>query len=102
MNHQSHQDIFAQELESWRQRGARIIDVREPSEYQNGHVPGAENIPLGEIAEHGAQLEGPIVLVCAGGNRSGNAAQYLSAIGKDDIANLTGGTFGYAQHFPLE
>ena len=96
------QDIFAQELQQWRQRGAHIIDVREPWEYAQGHLPGARNIPLGEFAVQGARLEGPIVLVCASGNRSSSAAQYLAALGKQDVANLAGGTFGYAQHYPLE
>lgn len=98
-----HQDIFANELEQWRARGAQVIDVREPWEYVRGHVPGAQNIPLGEIADVAPTLQEPIVFVCASGNRSGHAAQYLVSLGKSQIANLTGGTFGYAQAgLPLE
>lgn len=41
-----HQDIFTHELEPWRSRGARIIDVREPDEYTNEHIVGAINLPL--------------------------------------------------------
>lgn len=41
-----HQDIFTHELEPWRSRGARIIDVRESDEYTNEHIVGAINLPL--------------------------------------------------------
>ena len=96
-------DIFANELETWRTNGAQLIDVREPYEYARGHVPGAQNIPLGKIAKVAPILEGAVVLICASGGRSSHAAQYLATLGKADIANLAGGTFGYAQSgLPLE
>jgi rhodanese-related sulfurtransferase len=99
MNHntEQYQDIFANELELWRAKNATFIDVREPWEYARGHVPGAQNIPLGEIAEHAQNLAGPIVLICASGNRSSHAAQFLGGIGLTPIANLVGGTYSYAQ-----
>jgi rhodanese-related sulfurtransferase len=102
-NTNQHQDIFPTELEQWRANGAQLIDVREPWEYVQGHIPGAQNIPLGEIAEVASTLEGPMVLICAVGGRSSSAAQYLASLGKTDVANLVGGTSGYAQRgLPLE
>jgi phage shock protein E len=93
----NYQDIFVAELELWRAKGAQLIDVREPFEFVQGHIPGAKNIPLNQIADIGASLEGSIVLICASGGRSSHAAQYLVMLGQAEIANLVGGTFGYAQ-----
>ena len=45
-------EIEIDELADLVAEGARIIDVREPDEYANGHVPGAELIPLGTVADH--------------------------------------------------
>lgn len=98
----TYQDIFVNELEQWRSRGARIIDVREGDEFAQGHLPGAENIPLGELEEKAATLGGELVVVCASGGRSATAARYLSELGKSGVANLVGGTFGYAQRHVLE
>lgn len=90
-------EIFPEELDMWRQKGAQLIDVREPWEYAQGHIPGTKNIPLGELAGHSAELEGPIVFVCASGNRSGRAAQHLAERGRSEVANLLGGTAGWRQ-----
>lgn len=101
-NTASYQDIFANELELWRSKGARIIDVRETHEFAQGRVPGAENIPLGELEKASETLNGELVLVCASGGRSVTAARYLNELGKTGVANLVGGTFGYARQYPLE
>jgi phage shock protein E len=61
-----------------------IIDVRTKTEYQDGHVAGSINIPLTEIQSRLNELkemEGELILCCASGNRSGQAAAYLNSIG---------------------
>lgn len=61
-----------------------IIDVRSPEEFKNGNVVGSINIPLNEIQhriEEIKKLSYPIILCCASGNRSGQAAAYLNMIG---------------------
>lgn len=93
----NYQDIFVTELETWRAKGAQLIDVREPFEFVEGHVPGAKNIPLDQFAHIAPTLTGCIVLICASGGRSSHAAQYLALLGQAEIANLSGGTFAYAQ-----
>jgi phage shock protein E len=98
-----HKDVFPEEVGLWLKRGAQIVDVREPWEYRQGHLPGAVNIPLGELAEHVGEIASPAVLVCASGNRSLKAAQYLDERGLAEVANLMGGTYGWAQRGqPLE
>jgi rhodanese-related sulfurtransferase len=90
-------DIFPEELKGWQQQGAALIDVRESYEYAQGHVPGAKNIPLSEFSARLAEVPDKVVLICASGNRSSQAAHYLGEHGYSQVANLMGGTFGWAQ-----
>lgn len=65
-------------------QGATIIDVRSPMEFAGGSVPGAINIPLNEVStrvEEFKSMEGPLVLCCMSGNRSGQACAFLGAQG---------------------
>lgn len=98
------QEIFPEEVGEWRRRGARVVDVRERDEYEEGHLPGAENVPLGDLTGREGELgKGPVVLVCASGNRSEKAARILSRDGFGEVATLLGGTFGWARRGrPLE
>lgn len=96
-------EVLPGELEEWRSRGAQLVDVREPWEYRWGHLPGARNVPLGEIPERLGELSEPVVLVCATGNRSGEAAWYLVESGFSEVGNLIGGTFDWVRRgLPLE
>lgn len=66
------------------QSGAVIIDVRSPEEFQGGHVAGSKNIPLQSIKsrlDEIKKIDKPIVLCCASGNRSGQAAAFLKQEG---------------------
>lgn len=57
----------------------QVIDVREPREFQRGHIPGARNIPLAQLLRHREHLPpGPLVLVCRSGRRSLRAAALLA------------------------
>lgn len=71
-------------IESLIANGATIVDVRTPAEYQMGNVPGSLNIPLNEVAARMSEivaLEGPLVLCCASGGRSGQACAFLEQYG---------------------
>ncbi len=64
--------------------GAKIIDVRSHDEFSWGSAFGSINIPLNEIPariEEFKAMEGPLVLCCASGNRSGQACHFLQAQG---------------------
>ena len=87
-------EIYPDDLAAWLDDGAQLVDVRETWEFGAGHVPGAVNIPLDELISRIEELREPLVLVCASGNRSGMAAQYLTArAGFQKVANLVGGTY---------
>jgi uncharacterized membrane protein YdjX (TVP38/TMEM64 family)/rhodanese-related sulfurtransferase len=85
-----------------------IVDVRQPEEFTGppGHLPGAVNMPLAELAQHRSDLAArhqPIVVVCKTDRRSARAATELLAAGLSDIAILRGGTDGWHRHgLPLE
>jgi DMSO/TMAO reductase YedYZ molybdopterin-dependent catalytic subunit/rhodanese-related sulfurtransferase/glyoxylase-like metal-dependent hydrolase (beta-lactamase superfamily II) len=72
--------------------GAVILDVREPAEWQSGHVPGAVLIPMGEVQARRGELatDSRIVVVCRSGGRSAVITDALRAHGHDAV-NLTGG-----------
>lgn len=93
-----YQDIFPKELKQWTQKGAALIDVRETYEFESGHIPAAKNIPLSSFENHLDEVPDNVVLVCASGNRSGQAAHYLSEHGYQKVANLMGGTYSWVQH----
>jgi rhodanese-related sulfurtransferase len=70
-----------------------IIDVRTPAEFMGGNVAGSINIPLQEIRnrlDEIKEMQKPLMLCCASGNRSGQAAAYLKGEG---IACENGGSW---------
>ena len=71
-----------------------VLDVREDDEWARGHIAGAQHIPLGDLPARFAELpdDKQVVCVCAVGGRSGRAAHFLNAAGKDAV-NLDGGMF---------
>ncbi len=69
-------------------RGGIIIDVRTPQEFKMSNVPGSKNIPLNTIsakANNIKKLNKPVIVCCASGNRSGQAASILQAKGVEVI-----------------
>jgi rhodanese-related sulfurtransferase len=85
-------DVSPRAAEALVREGARLIDVREPEELvEDGRIPGAEHIPLGQLSERAEGLAGDRVLVvCRSGARSGMAVDALRASGFD-AANVDGG-----------
>lgn len=73
--------------------GAVLLDVREPSEWNAGHVPGAEHVPLGELAVRVDELpaDSEILVICRSGNRSQQGRDILAAAGFERVASVNGG-----------
>ena len=80
--------------------GAIIIDVREKDEYDGGHIANAVNIPLSEINGINYDKETNIIVYCATGIRSSEAAKELKDMGYSKIYNLDGGLLNWG--FELE
>jgi hydroxyacylglutathione hydrolase len=70
-----------------------LIDVRNRSEWDHGHISGAIHIPVGHLGARLAEVPRnlPIVVQCQGGVRSAIASSVLLALGVSDVINLTGG-----------
>ncbi|HVH83669.1 MAG TPA: rhodanese-like domain-containing protein, partial [Steroidobacteraceae bacterium] len=75
-----------------------LIDVREPWEYDTGHLPDAVNIPLGELAQRMGEVPraGGAVFICRSGGRSLRACSLALAAGVAAPANLEGGLLAWA------
>ncbi|GAB5551632.1 MAG: hypothetical protein Sapg2KO_12230 [Saprospiraceae bacterium] len=72
------------------QESATLVDVREPFEYEAGHVEGSLNIPLGNVAaelERFESMSKPLILFCRSGGRSGVATKVLQSKGLEDVHN---------------
>ncbi len=70
-----------------------MIDVRQPDEYDAGHVPGAKLIPLAEVGMRVSEVpvEGPVYVICLSGGRSARATEFLRRQGVD-AKSVAGGT----------
>ena len=74
-----------------------LLDVRQPKEYEQSHIPGARLVPLPDLADRLNEVdsEKPVIVYCAIGGRSRAAAQLLSGKGFDAVYNLQGGIKAY-------
>ncbi len=82
-----------------------LLDVREPWEYRDGHVPGAQLIPLGELEQRVNEVprDRPILAICHSGQRSLAAAGYLQQLGYTSVSNVDGGTAAWIERgFPVD
>lgn len=88
-------------------RDAVVLDVREQSEFDRGHIAGARHLPAGQVKTRIGELDRfkgrPVVVHCATGNRSQAAAAALKAAGFGEVFNLQGGLGAWEQAgMPLE
>ncbi len=74
-------------------RKAQLIDVREPNEFDNGHILGSRNIPMTQMKMRLQEIrpDKPVYLYCQSGMRSGRAALLLYKKGYKDLYHLQGG-----------
>lgn len=74
-------------------RKAQLIDVREPQEFDAGHILGARNIPVTQLKQRLIEVrkDKPVYLYCQKSSRSARAAGILRKKGYEDIYQLKGG-----------
>lgn len=88
-------EISVQELKAILDQ-VNLVDVREPDEYVDAHVPGAKLIPLATVPVRDNELDKSQTqyIICKSGARSAKAAEYLIANGFDAV-NIAGGTMAW-------
>lgn len=104
-----HEDISVQQLDQWIKAGKvmTMVDVREGFEYQAGHIAGAINKPWNSqvLQAEYSQLSSsqPVVVICQSGNRSNQAAQFLTSKGFQPVYDMVGGMSAWiAAGFPVQ
>lgn len=92
----------AEAVEMMAEGGVQVVDVREPHEYNAGHLPGAVLIPINPVTgfmQRKGELstDKPIIFVCGVGQRSALACEVAAALGLSILYNLEGGTEGWVK-----
>lgn len=96
-------EITADELQKRLEAGETInlIDVREPDEWEEGHIAEARLIPLSEFNARQHEVhdaEGDVIIICRSGARSGRVCEYLARQGFE-VTNVSDGNLGW--HGPV-
>ena len=94
------QEITPAEVQALVEHGdaVRLVDVRQPWEYDRAHIPGVLLIPLSELSRRfRAELDpaSVVICICEHGVRSAHAASFLAASGFSQVATMTGGMAAY-------
>ena len=77
--------------------GGQVLDVRQHSEFDAGHLPGAAHIELGSLGRHTADAPpGELTVMCGHGERAMTAASVLARAGRTDLSVLAGGAEEWA------
>ena len=86
-------EVSVEEAAAKRDAGAFLLDVRQPEEWNEFHIPGSTLIPLGELAARLDELprDREIVVVCRSGNRSAQGRDILLAAGFTQATSMAGG-----------
>jgi molybdopterin/thiamine biosynthesis adenylyltransferase/rhodanese-related sulfurtransferase len=84
-----------------------VLDVREQSEWDEGHIPGAVHIPRGNLESRieraAPDPTRPVLIYCSAGNRSAFAAKTLSELGYEEVTSLAGGFTDWKRNgFPVQ
>lgn len=99
-------NLDAQTVDALRSRpDVLVIDVREPWEYEAGHIPGVTLIPMNDISARLSELprDKTIILTCRSGNRSAQVTDYLLAQGFTNARNMSGGILSWqSAGLPIE
>ena len=102
-------EVSVAEVKALLDSGTRfhVVDVREESEWANGHLPGARHLSKGiierDIESAIPDLHAEIILYCGGGFRSALSADNLQKMGYTNVVSMDGGWRGWTEAgFPVE
>ncbi|HEY0845559.1 MAG TPA: rhodanese-like domain-containing protein [Noviherbaspirillum sp.] len=93
--------VDVEQSRDMQKRGALLLDVREPHEFDEVHAPGSVLIPLSQLQERIVEIgdfkRNPIVIICRSGRRSMQAASVLGKLGFASLYNVQGGMLAWEQ-----
>ncbi|GBG09451.1 sulfurtransferase [Paenibacillus agaridevorans] len=94
-----YREMTTDELQEQLNQGVtlNLIDVREPDEWEEGHIGSARSIPLSQFqarAHEVHDVEGEVVFICRSGGRSGRVCEFLTLQGFD-VVNVAGGMLAW-------
>lgn len=97
----------AQTVQLLNREGGVVVDVCEPNEFKNGHIPNAVNLPLPKLKEQVREIDKyknkPVIVACRTGNRSVKGAVMLRKLGFPVVYNLAGGLHAWEKdNLPVE
>jgi len=102
MHKESPPEITVPELKKKLESGETLLllDVREPEEFEMGHIKGCVLLPLGQLPLSFGELDPktPIIIYCKSGIRSAYATTFLRSQGYQDVRNLIGGYIEWKKH----
>jgi rhodanese-related sulfurtransferase len=86
-------EVSVDQALSMREAGAFVLDVRQPEEWVDHHIPGSTLIPLGELGARLAEVpeDQEILVVCRSGNRSAEGRDILLRAGFEQVTSMAGG-----------
>ncbi len=86
-------EVSVSEAAEKREQGAFILDVRQPEEWQEYHIPNSTLIPLGDLPARLNEVpkDQEVVVVCRSGNRSQSGRDILLNAGYDNVTSMSGG-----------
>lgn len=92
-------EVDVEALQAAMEQGSLVVDVRQPDEYEAGHVPGAVLVPLGEVPDNVQAFRtdppgGTVYVICRSGARSMRACEFLAQHDIDAV-NVAGGTLAW-------
>lgn len=102
--------IGTDEAKNMIEQGTRVIDVRQPEEWQDGHIPQATLVPINGIYSFGNALkelnlpaDEEVIFVCRSGQRSASACEIAMVAGLKKVYNLANGMNGWInRNYPTE
>lgn len=91
--------IDVRQGQAMKEQGAVLLDVREPDEYREAHVPGSILVPLGQLKSRLQEIRAlgskPVAVICRSGRRSSVAAELLMQAGWTNVYNVQGGMIAW-------
>lgn len=96
--------ISPQDAQALREKGAVVVDIRDPQVYAELHISGAKHLDNHSIYDfiRAADLDAPLIVACYHGNSSQSAAAYLVSQGFSDVYSLDGGFELWRATYPQE